>query len=139
MFISNNKTQSCVQFWVLLLKKLPFFSITNISIMKKLTLLICIAVQIAQQGAAQTTPPVTAPPPAFQPRQLTPEQQAAADKLAADRKADYENMLGQLHLTPPLRIKPVSAYGLPNSANYDEAKANPYPIPDALTLKNGKK
>jgi hypothetical protein len=107
--------------------------------MKKLTLLICIAVQITLKGAAQTTPPATAPPPVFQPRQLTPEQQAAADKMAADRKADYENMLGQLHLTPPLRTKPVSAYGLPNSANYDEAKANPYPIPDPLTLKNGKK
>ena len=30
--------------------------------------------------------------------------------------------------------------GQPNYANYDEAKANPYPdLPDALVLKNGKK
>ncbi len=30
--------------------------------------------------------------------------------------------------------------GEPNAANYDQAKANPYPdLPDALTLKNGKK
>ena len=28
----------------------------------------------------------------------------------------------------------------PNHANYDELKANPYPeLPDALTMKNGKK
>ena len=34
----------------------------------------------------------------------------------------------------------VYVLGVPNFANYDESKANPYPkLPDPLTLKNGKK
>ena len=107
----------------------------------KIIATLCAGMVMALQVDAQTAPPVVAPvpPPAFTPRALTPEQQAAADKLVADRKADYDNMLGQLHLTLPLRQKPVSGFGLPNSANYDEALANPYPIPDPLKLKNGKK
>ena len=33
-----------------------------------------------------------------------------------------------------------AAPGAPNAANYDPAKANPYPdLPDPLTLKNGRK
>jgi hypothetical protein len=53
---------------------------------------------------------------------------------------DYKQMLTQLNITS---IRP-GANGndpkAPNAANYDEAKANPYPnLPDALTLKSGKK
>lgn len=53
---------------------------------------------------------------------------------------DYKITLAKLGITS---IRP-GANGndpkAPNAANYDEAKANPYPIlPDALTLKNGKK
>jgi len=50
-------------------------------------------------------------------------------------------MMGLLHITSPLRN---GADGrntqAPNYANYDEARANPYPaLPDPLVLRNGKK
>jgi hypothetical protein len=39
-----------------------------------------------------------------------------------------------------LRPGPSGTETAPNAANYDEAKANPYPnLPDPLTLKNGRK
>jgi hypothetical protein len=53
---------------------------------------------------------------------------------------DHRNMMEQLGITS---LRP-GADGMnpkaPNYANYDEAKANPYPnLPDPLTLKNGQK
>ena len=51
---------------------------------------------------------------------------------------DRRNMLDQLGIKA-LRPGPSGNESAPNHANYDEAKANPYPdLPDALTLKNGK-
>lgn len=50
---------------------------------------------------------------------------------------DHANMLEQLGIKL-LRRGPSGTPGATNSANYDEAKANPYPdLPDVLTLKNG--
>lgn len=70
---------------------------------------------------------------------------SVADSLRRDsiNKAtlqDYNQMLNQLQITslrPGVNgSKPEAA----NFANYDEAKANPYPnLPDPLVLKNGKK
>ena len=54
---------------------------------------------------------------------------------------DHQNMMDQLGIKA-LRPGPSgqTAPGTPNMANYDPDKANPYPdVPDALTLKNGKK
>src|SRR5580658_6791663 len=52
---------------------------------------------------------------------------------------DHQNMMNQLGIAA-LRPGPSGNESAPNHANYDEATANPYPIlPDALTLKNGKK
>jgi (4-O-methyl)-D-glucuronate---lignin esterase len=52
---------------------------------------------------------------------------------------DHRNMLDQLGIKA-LRPGPSGNEASPNHANYDEAKANPYPdLPDALTLKNGRK
>ena len=65
--------------------------------------------------------------------QPTPEQLA----IQKASKEDRQQMLDQLHITS-LR-PPVNARQL-GSANYDEAKANPYPnLPDPLVMKNGKK
>ena len=48
-------------------------------------------------------------------------------------------MLDQLGIKA-LRPGPSGNESAPNHANYDESKANPFPnLPDALTLKNGKK
>jgi hypothetical protein len=52
---------------------------------------------------------------------------------------DHQHMLAQLGIRA-LRPGPSGNESAPNHANYDEATANPYPdLPDALTLKNGKK
>ena len=50
---------------------------------------------------------------------------------------DHKNMMQQLGITR-LRPGPSGQPGAPNSANYDPAKANPFPdLPEVLTLKNG--
>ena len=52
---------------------------------------------------------------------------------------DHQNMMDQLGIKA-LRPGPSGNEAAPNHANYDESTANPFPIlPDALTLKNGKK
>jgi hypothetical protein len=52
---------------------------------------------------------------------------------------DHKNMMQQLGITR-LRPGPSGQPGATNSANYDPAKANPFPdLPEVLTLKNGRK
>src|SRR5688572_5844380 len=52
---------------------------------------------------------------------------------------DHRNMMEQLGIKA-LRPGPSGRAGAPNSANYDEAKADRYPdIPELLTLKDGRK
>jgi hypothetical protein len=72
------------------------------------------------QDRAGDSPVATTPPVSF-----TSEQ-------------DQKNMMEQLGIRA-LRPGPSGNESAANHANYDEAKANPYPhLPDALTLKNGK-
>ena len=52
---------------------------------------------------------------------------------------EHQNMMEQLGIKA-LRPGPSGNEKAPNHANYDEAKANPFPdLPDPLTLKNGEK
>ncbi len=52
---------------------------------------------------------------------------------------DHKNMMEQLGIRK-LRPGPSGRAGATNEANYDPAKANPFPeLPDPLTLKNGQK
>ncbi len=52
---------------------------------------------------------------------------------------DHQDMMNQLGITE-LRPGPSGNENAPNAANYDEAKANPYPVlPDALVMDNGRK
>lgn len=52
---------------------------------------------------------------------------------------NHQQMMNQLGITK-LRVGPSSDDSAVNHANYDEAKANPYPVwPDILTLKDGTK
>ncbi len=69
----------------------------------------------------------------------TPQRAAGTPELMNWTTAqDHRNMLDQLGIRA-LRPGPNGTPGKPNSANYDEAKANPYPdLPDVLKLKNGK-
>jgi hypothetical protein len=66
---------------------------------------------------------------------------AAANSAGASWTAqqDHRNMMEQLGIKR-LRPGPSGQAGANNSANYDPAKANPYPeLPDPLRLKNGQK
>jgi hypothetical protein len=54
-------------------------------------------------------------------------------------KEDHQNMMDQLGIKT-LRPGPSGQPGATNSANYEEANANPFPdLPDPLVLKNGTK
>jgi len=63
------------------------------------------------------------------------EREAEAQRT----REDHQDMMKQLGIRV-LRPGPSGTETAPNAANYDEAKANPYPnLPDVLTLKNGRK
>ena len=81
----------------------------------------------AFQNAQQ--PPPTAPGRG----QPTPAQLA----LQQASREDHQQMMTQLHIAS---LRPGVNARVLGSANYDEAKANPYPdLPDPLTMKNGRK
>ncbi len=61
------------------------------------------------------------------------------DSMRALTEKDHKLMMAQLNISS-LRPGVSGTNTAPNAANYDEAKANPFPVlPDALLLKNGKK
>src|SRR5262245_59057569 len=71
-----------------------------------------------------------------QQRQLTPEQQAQQEATTQD----HQRMMKLLGITSLRQGANGSNPQAPNYANYDESKVKPYsPMPDPLTLKNGKK
>jgi len=73
-------------------------------------------------------------------RQLTPEQQAQLQAQQAATREDHQRMLKLLDIKELRPGASGSNPQAPNYANYDEAKVKPYPpLPDPLTLKNGKK
>jgi len=89
--------------------------------MKKLSISLLVlslsCAAVAQTSVADKYPPLTT---------FTAEQ-------------DHDNMMKQLGIKK-LRPGPSGNENAPNHANYDESVANPCPqLPDALTLKNGKK
>src|SRR5450432_3743019 len=52
---------------------------------------------------------------------------------------DHQRIMDLLHITSLRPGADGRNADAPNAANYDEAKANPYPtLPDPLVLKNGK-
>ena len=72
-------------------------------------------------------------------KSFSAEAATAPEPLNWTAQQDHQNMKEQLGIKA-LRPGPSGRAGATNSANYDPAKANPYPdLPDPLTLKNGKK
>jgi len=86
-------------------------------------------------------PPSQAPAAPAAPKnpfQLSREEQARLDQLAREDHADMMRQLGITKLRPGFDGR--AAAGEPNAANYDPARADPYPDwPDVLTLKDGRK
>ena len=90
-----------------------------------------LAFQSPQQPSQQ--PPAGAPPGG----RVVSEAQIAARKAAEE---DHQRLMDLLHMTEIRRGRDGSNKDSPYYANYDESKANPYPVlPDPLTLKNGRK
>ncbi len=90
-------------------------------------------------GRAPAAPaPTPAKPAVVFPWQLPPEERRRLQELT---DADHGDMMAQLgieRLRPGRNGSPKP--GDPNAANYDQAKADPYPdYPDALTLNDGRK
>jgi hypothetical protein len=66
------------------------------------------------------------------------DERARVDRLTREDHADMLRQLGIAKLRPGPDGR--AAAGAPNAANYDPAKANPYPgWPDALTSKDGRR
>ncbi len=75
--------------------------------------------------------------------QTSPAADAAASTVPAPvnwtTQQDHRNMMEQLGIKR-LRPGPSGQPGATNAANYDPAKANPFPdLPDPLTMKDGRK
>jgi len=88
-------------------------------------------------GAQSPSPPAPSAAPA-NPFLPSPEERARLDQLAREDHADMLRQLGITKLRNGRSGRAVA--GDPDAANYDPAKANPYPDwPDALTLKDGRK
>jgi (4-O-methyl)-D-glucuronate---lignin esterase len=84
----------------------------------------------SQAPAAQTAP--------ANPFRLSPEERARLDRLNREDHADMMRQLGITKLRPG--YNGGAKAGEPNAANYDPAKANPYPDwPAPLTLEDGRK
>ncbi len=87
--------------------------------------------------APSPAPPAASAAPA-NPFLLSPEERARLDQLSREDHADMMKELGITKLRPGANGR--AAAGEPGAANYDPAKANPYPDwPDPLTLKDGRK
>ena len=72
--------------------------------------------------------------------QFSMGSQASRDSMNRLLQEDYQNMMQQLQISSLRPGKNGSNANAPNYANYDESKANPFPVlPDPLILNNGKK
>ncbi len=108
----------------------------RISALSALSLLA--ATSLGAQAPSPTPPAATASPAPTNPFQVSPEERARLDQLAREDHADMMRQLGITKLRPGANGR--AAAGEPGAANYDPAKANPYPDwPDVLTLKAGGK
>ena len=93
---------------------------------------------LALWAQAPPSRPPAAPAAPANPFLVSPEERARLDRLAREDHADMLRQLGITKLRPGFDGR--AAAGAPNAANYDEARANPYPDwPDVLTLKDGQK
>src|SRR5215469_10963540 len=101
--------------------------------MKTVIAFVAVLVFSGGAGAQEKTPVIPSDAAA---RSRTPEQQAILEASTAELKREM-GLLGISELRPP---KNAVHPGRPDFANYDEAKANPYPdLPPLLAMKDGAK
>jgi lysophospholipase L1-like esterase len=87
---------------------------------------------------AQAPAPAAASAAPANPFLLSLEERERLDRLSREDHADMMRQLGITTLRPGANGR--AAAGEPGAANYDPARANPYPDwPDALTLRDGRK
>jgi lysophospholipase L1-like esterase len=94
---------------------------------------------LTASGLGAQAPPARAPEKApANPFQMSPEERARLARLNDEDHADMMRQLGITTLRPG--YDGWARAGEPNAANYDPAKANPYPDwPEVLTSKDGSK
>ncbi len=69
-----------------------------------------------------------------------PESGSASGPVKMTAQEDHQRMMDLLHITSLRRGADGNNHQSPYAANYDEAKANPYPnLPAPLVLRNGQK
>jgi hypothetical protein len=121
--------------WTIMVTPLRVLVFSSLTILQGASLLAqAVTTPAIPVAAAKSATPAAV---AF-PGMPSPEERQRLQKLTNE---DHADMMAQLGIKS-LRSGPngSAAPGTPNPANYDEAKANPFPnYPDALTLKNGKK
>lgn len=109
-------------------------------IVKGIILLIASA-SLGSALSAQTAPAPNAASRAVAsvpPWQLSPEERERLQKLTAEDQADMLRQLGITKLRPGRNGSTTP--GTPNQANYDQARANPYPDwPEILIAKDGQR
>src|SRR5688572_30099901 len=96
-----------------------------------LVLIFALLIVFSPDGFAQNPDPNT---------MTKEERDAYFAKLREASNADHKRMMDLLNIDSIRRGADGNDPNAPNAANYDEAKANPFPdLPDPLILKNGKK
>ena len=65
--------------------------------------------------------------------------QVPSTRPVAPAAAEYQRMLDVLHVAVPTARIPNARSPWDDGNNYDEAKANPYPLPDPLILTDGRR
>jgi hypothetical protein len=74
------------------------------------------------------------------PTNVAPARGSGGSGNNTTAEKDHQNMMDQLGIKTIRPGRNGSNTNSPNYANYDEAKANPFPnLPDPLVLKNGEK
>ena len=95
--------------------------------------------RVARRTAACAVLALIAVVPTLRGALAQPPSAAELETLRAETAADHAAMLARLGIRE-LRPGPSGDESKPDHANYDESRANPYPVlPDPLTLANGAK
>ena len=114
------------------------FPLTTMVLVPAVTMALAIGIAAGAQTATPAgTPPAKPPAPATEFHFPTPEERAAINAASGEERNRELKLLGITAMQPPATAFDI---GKPGNANYDEAKANPYPkLPELLVMSDGKR